>query len=89
MELERRWNVNINDIPRDDIIKTLHIEQVYANFDPDVRIRKMVDNNRINYIHTVKYFFSNNMREELEQNILKEQYDKIFNYMDLAESPLL
>jgi hypothetical protein len=39
MELERRWELDKNNIPINNITKTLHIQQVYSNFNPDVRIR--------------------------------------------------
>ncbi|WP_297419574.1 hypothetical protein [Clostridium sp.] len=83
MELERRWEVDINNIPSDKTTNILNITQTYANFNPDVRIRETIDkDNNAEYTHTVKYFYSSNEREELEQNISKEQYDNIFNFID-------
>lgn len=84
MELERRWEVNKNNVPKDSIKKVYHIEQVYSNLDPDVRIRSKntKDKKDYEYTHTVKYFISNNDREELEQNISAQQYKRIFDYID-------
>lgn len=85
MELERRWELNsLEDVPKDNIQNILHIEQVYANLNPDVRIRSTKDknNNSTEYSHCVKYFISSNVREEIEQDITKEQYNRIFNYIN-------
>lgn len=83
MELERRWKVNINDIPKYKAINILHITQVYSSFDPDVRIRKTEsDDSQIIYTHTVKYFLTNNKREEFNQDIEKKSYDNIFEYIN-------
>jgi CYTH domain-containing protein len=83
MELERRWEVTLSDIPIDETTKVLHISQTYANFNPDVRIRETKQDDGVcDYTHTVKYFYSNNQREELEQDITKKQYNNIFNFID-------
>ena len=80
-EIEKRWYVT-SDIPKDNIIKTIRIEQTYANLNPDVRIRKTIDNDKEIYSHCVKYNISKNIREELETEISKEQYENIFKYIN-------
>ena len=90
MELERRWKLNsFDDVPQNNIKAILHIIQTYANFNPDVRIRSTenitnnnVPNPEIEYSHCVKYFMKSNEREEIEQTISIEQYNRIFKYID-------
>lgn len=87
VEIEKRYKLKskkeLDLIPKENIQTKKYIEQVYSNFNPDVRIRKIEqDNQPIEYYHTVKYFLKNNQREELEQSITKEQYNKIFDIID-------
>lgn len=81
IEKEKRWYLNRN-IPQDKILSVKHISQVYANFNPDTRIRKTIENNNISYSHTVKYFIDNDNREEIEQSISEESYNNIFNFIN-------
>lgn len=83
MEIEKRYDIK-NNIPLDDIKSKTYIEQVYSNINPDVRIRytKNSDGKEI-YYHTVKYNTSNkNSRIEIEQNISKDLYHKIYKLID-------
>jgi CYTH domain-containing protein len=84
IEREKRWKINnINNIPTDKIIDKFTITQVYANFKtPDVRIRKISRENKDEFYHTVKYQLKNNEREEIEQKISKERYERIFDTID-------
>jgi adenylate cyclase len=83
LEIERRYKLN-GEMPKDRIKSQYSIEQVYANInDPSVRIRKITDlNNKETYYHTVKYSIKKGIREEIETEITKEQYDNIFSYID-------
>jgi CYTH domain-containing protein len=82
LELERRWKVQKEDIPFNEVINQYQISQVYSSFSPDVRIRKITSNSNDTYVHTVKYFLKDNKREEIEQHITEEQYNNIFDYID-------
>jgi len=78
IEREKRWKLK-SDPPSSDIKDKYTIEQTYANFSPDVRIRKITSSdNQDTYFHTVKYQLQDNTREELEHRISKERYDRIF-----------
>jgi CYTH domain-containing protein len=87
LEIEKQYKLN-GDIPKDKLKSQYYIEQVYSNIasntSPDVRIRKITDiNGKETYFHTVKYIINTkNIREEIEQSITKEQYDRIFEFID-------
>jgi CYTH domain-containing protein len=82
-EMERRWKLK-GQIPKDNIIRQMYIEQCYSNLKtPDVRIRKLVENDKESYFHTVKYKTdTKNSRIEIEQSIDKETYDEIFDIIN-------
>ena len=78
MEIERKWLVDIHDIPYD--LKTLDyldIEQAYINFSPTIRIRKITNTNE--YILTIKSSSIENgiAREEKEIYINEKQYNNL------------
>lgn len=80
IERERRWKINnINDIPSDKIIDKFLIAQTYAYYKPDLRIRKITRDGKEEYSHCAKYFIEDGDREEVEQKISQERYDRIFN----------
>jgi adenylate cyclase len=82
MEIEKRYELK-GDIPIDKIISKKYIEQVYSNINPDVRIRKIEQDENVQYFHTVKYKTEDkNSRIEIEQNISKEDYIKIFQLIN-------
>lgn len=94
LEIEKRYRLNPNvEIPKDKIKLKYRIEQVYSNIaiatSPDVRIRKITKDEEETYFHTVKYTISkqSKIREEIEQPITKEQYDRIFEYIN--KKPIL
>lgn len=80
LEIERRWKLK-GEIPEDYKEKKT-IEQVYAHFSPDVRIRKLAKDESITFFHTVKYQLKDNTREEMEHRISKDRYEKIFEVID-------
>lgn len=88
MEIEKRYDVNKDEIPINDIKSKIYIEQVYSVIGnnkgiPDVRIRKTEENGKSKYFNTVKYKTENkNSRVEIEQEIGKDDYDKIFKLID-------
>ncbi len=84
IEREKRWKLNSNSpIPTDAIKDKFSITQTYANFNPDVRIRKINRDNSEEFYHTVKYSLpKTNEREEIEQKISKERYERIFDAID-------
>jgi len=86
IEIEKRYHVNPDNIPKDKIKSKMNIQQVYANLNPDVRIRKINQDNQNTYFHTVKYFLTDNQREEIERLITEDQYDRIFSY--IGKKPL-
>lgn len=83
MEIERKWLININDIPY-DLSKYEHfdIEQAYISFKPTIRIRKIINTNE--YILTTKSSSNDNglSRQEYEINISQDEYDKLLNKID-------
>jgi CYTH domain-containing protein len=86
IEKEKRWHLNDN-IPEDKIKKVMHISQSYSNFNPDVRIRKTIETDSVNYSHTVKYNIDLDNREEIEQDITEESYNNILNF--IGKKPLI
>lgn len=77
IEKEKRWYIK-GELPTDYLVTKKCIEQTYTNFSPDVRIRKTIENDISHYSHTVKYYINCNDREEIEQDISKESYNRIF-----------
>jgi len=80
-EIERKWLVNLEDIPYDlskaDIFE---IEQSYINFDPEIRIRKITcSETGTFYMLAVKSDISGNglVRSEMEFYITEENYYKL------------
>ena len=53
LEIERRWKLK-GDIPSEYTEKKT-IEQVYAHFSPDVRIRKLTKDETDTFYHYCKY----------------------------------
>lgn len=84
IEREKRWKLKSNP-PFDKISDKFTIEQIYAtnNSNPSVRIRKITRDNSEEFSHCVKYNLSKtNEREEIEQKISKERYERIFEAID-------
>lgn len=77
IEREKKWYIN-GSLPEEYKEKYL-IEQTYASFNPDVRIRKTIKKNQTKFTHTVKYKVRLNERQELIQEISEEVYNDIFN----------
>ena len=79
IEREKRWKINnINNIPSDKITDKFLIEQTYAYYKPDLRIRKIIRQGKDEFTHCAKYFIEDGDREEIEQKISKERYERIF-----------
>lgn len=80
MEIERKWLINIEDIPY-DLTKCEHldIEQAYISFRPTIRIRKI--SNKDEYILTIKSpsLDKGLSRQEYEINISSQDYDNLLN----------
>jgi len=81
IEKEKRYYIK-GDIPKDKVISKKNIKQVYSNFNPDVRIRKTEQDGNNSFTHTVKYFINDNDREEIEQDIEEDSYNRIFNLLN-------
>ena len=71
MEIERKFL--LKRFPNIDIYKKVYIEQYYVSFDNEVRVRKIADTNKEDFILTIK---SNGdlAREEVEISINKDQF---------------
>lgn len=87
IEMEKRYKISKDNflkiIKSKDFISKIKITQTYSNFNPDVRIREIqYEDMSTEYFHTVKYFLTKNQKEEVENLILKEQYDRIFNHLN-------
>ena len=87
IEREKRWKLKPNiSIPTDAIKDKFTITQTYAESkNPQVRIRKISrqDSSSDEFYHTVKYQLKNKTeREEIEQKISKERYERIFEVID-------
>jgi CYTH domain-containing protein len=84
IEREKRWKLK-SEPPSDKIVDKFIIEQTYAtnNSNPSVRIRKITRDNSEEFSHCVKYSLDKtNEREEVEQKISKERYNRIFDAID-------
>ena len=87
MEIERRYDIE-GEIPKDKIKSQMYIEQLYSVIGdnksiPDVRIRKIIQDNNEQYLHTVKYKTDDkNSRIEIEKPILIEEYNYISSLID-------
>ena len=78
MEIERKWLVDIKDIPYDlDKLDINEIEQTYLCFSPTIRIRKIVNKNRFIVTVKTKVKDSNLSREEYEFNISEQDFNKL------------
>lgn len=81
IEKEKRWYLN-GELPTENLVSKKRISQTYSNFNPDVRIRMISENEITHYSHTVKYFINKYDREEIEQDISEESYNRIFSVID-------
>jgi len=83
IEREKRWKLK-GDVPTDAIKDKFIITQTYADSkNPQIRVRKITRDNFEEFYHTVKYQLDNkNEREEIEQRISKERYDRIFEVIN-------
>lgn len=78
MEIERKWLIDINNIPYNlNDYKPLLIEQAYISFSPTIRIRKITNKNE--YILTIKSASIDGglSRQEYELDISEDQYNKL------------
>ena len=77
IELERRWLVK--EFPKEDIVAEISIEQYYiANVQGlRVRLRKTVTLDETAYSHCVKYSLAQNKREEFENYMTVNQFNRI------------
>ncbi len=79
IEREKRWKLKPNTfIPSENIVDKFLITQTYASYRPDLRIRKITRDNKDEFTHCAKYFIKDGDREEVEQKISKERYERIF-----------
>ena len=79
MEIERKWLVDINNIPYNlSDYEHFDIEQAYISFSPTIRIRKINDSE---FILTIKSASKNNglSRQEYEINISRQEYDNLLD----------
>jgi CYTH domain-containing protein len=81
IEVERKFLVNLSDLPADMISRgeVLELVQTYINFSPETRVRKVRKVNDINYYHTRKLPKDNIglSREEVESCITEEKYNDL------------
>lgn len=80
MEIERKWLIDINNIPYNlDDYDHLDIEQAYISFNPTIRIRKIANLNQ--FILTIKSSSKDNglSRDEYEINISEDEYNNLLN----------
>ena len=78
MEIERKWLVNIDQIPYDlNALPTYEITQAYISFSPTIRIRQ-IDQGTKNIL-TIKSSSKDGglSREEYEIEITEKQFDKL------------
>lgn len=83
MEIERKWLIDINNIPYNlNDYDPLIIEQAYISFSPVIRIRKIINKNE--YILTIKSKSKDGglSRQEYELDISEEEYNKLLNKVD-------
>ncbi len=78
IERERRWKVS-GKIPSSKIKDKMRITQTYANFNPDVRVRKITKDGADTFYHTTKHNVAKNDREEFEQKISEARYQRVFD----------
>ena len=79
IEREKRYTLKSNP-PSSSILDQYKIEQTYANSKhPSIRVRKITRQDSEEYSHCVKYQLQNNEREEIEQKLSKERYERILN----------
>ena len=80
MEIERKWLLNLNDIPYNlHDYEHLDINQAYICFAPTIRIRAISNMNE--YILTMKSKSNDGglSRQEYELNITKQEYEDLLN----------
>lgn len=83
MEIERKWLIDINNIPYDlNKLEKLEMEQAYISFSPTIRIRKV--SNIHKYYLTVKSKGIENglAHEEYEIEISKKEYDNLLKKIE-------
>lgn len=79
MEIERKWLIDIKDIPYDlSKYEHLDIEQSYVMFKPTIRIRKISNINK--YILTIKSSSIDKLsRQEYEIDIDQKLYEELLD----------
>jgi len=77
IEREKRWKIKSSP-PSENIVDKFLITQTYASYRPDLRIRKITRDDKDEFTHCAKYFIEDGDREEVEQKISKERYERIF-----------
>ena len=78
LEIEKKWLVDPERIPYDlSKAKSVHIEQTYINFSPEIRVRKL--NHGLSYVFCVKYGLTEDglQRNETETDITAEEYQEL------------
>lgn len=78
MEIERKWLIDINNIPYDlNAYEHLDIEQAYISFSPTIRIRKIENKNE--FVLTIKSSSIDGglSRQEYEIAITHKQYNEL------------
>lgn len=79
MEIERKFLIEMPEIPAADITRRLDIVQIYLNDGVNGcqrRIRKITENMKDTFMYTEKTFYSPIVRNEIETEINEKQYNE-------------
>lgn len=91
LEIERKFLVELPDVKRLNVRRTIGITQTYltrGEGDSQRRVRRIAENGNITYTYTEKVFLSPVTREENEFEISREEYDKLLSQSDREIRPV-
>ncbi|MBR4628250.1 MAG: hypothetical protein IKO47_11250 [Ruminococcus sp.] len=91
LEIERKFLVELPDIRKLDVRRTIVITQTYltrGNGDTQRRVRCINENGSVRYTYTEKVFITNVTREETEFEINETDYRRLLMQADIRFAPV-
>ncbi len=91
LEIERKFLVELPDIRKLDVRRTIVITQTYltrGDNDMQRRVRRINENGKVRYTYTEKLFLTALTREENEFDITESEYRRLLLQADVRFAPV-
>ena len=91
LEIERKFLVELPDIGKLDVRRTIGITQTYLSRgenDTQRRVRRICENGSVRYTYTEKVFLTPVTRVENESEINEKQYEELLAETDVRFAPV-